>query len=213
MAEEEKKTESRDIHTSYKGTFKEGTLEVGKTKNGKDFASVTMIVAGKTGYEAVVKGYNKHVETLKSAVEAGGEQILRGQILNDKDGSHLAVYAVGPENVTGRIHNIRTSVGKADKVPFVAGYFVFDKPEEGNRRPSREIHAYGDAAVALAEVTPDHVVSVPVRGSRAEKTGRDGTPIKDESGKSTYEDILVVEGIAQVEHSPRKVAEADAPTP
>lgn len=203
MAEEKKDTR-RNLHTSYKGEFKAGSLTVGKNQNDKDCATATFVLAGKSAKEVTVKGYGKHIETLKAAAETGGEQILRGQLLNDKDGVHMSIYATGPEMIVGRVHNIRSSLGVEGKEPFVAGYFVHEKPEEGNRRPSREIRAYGDAAVALEGLSADHILTVPARATFDPRKDKDGNPVLGDNGKPTYDEIYSIEGLGEMVLSPRE---------
>jgi hypothetical protein len=208
---EEKKAPRKNLHTSYKGSFKADSLEVGKNQNGTECATATFVLNGKSEKEVVVKGYNKHIDTLKAAVEAGGEQILRGQLLSDKEGVHMSIYATGPEMVTGRLHNVRTSVGTEGKEPFTVGYFVHEKPEEGNRRPSSEIRAYGDDAVALAEATEDHIVTIAARGGFSAKTDKDGNAVTNENGKQVFDQIMLAEGAPELTLSPREKEKTDAP--
>lgn len=187
-----------EIHLSYKGEFK-GALEDIKSAAGNPGVKGTFVREGDSKIEATVTAYgDKKIEALKAAHAAGGTQILRGTLIGSKDTLALNVYATGPETIKGRLHQIRTN-GEG-KGPFVAGYFVFEKEDGKNRRPSREFQAFGEAAESLKGVTTDHIVTIEARVVTQQQTKND-EPVVDAKGKPVYEDVLRAEGNASLEAS------------
>lgn len=194
--DEKKEPKGRDIHTSYKGTFKADSLDV-------EDKVASAIITTHDGKDISVKGYNDHIDTLKQAVEAGGEIILRGKLLGSADKLHLAIYGTGPEHVTGVVKNPRDnfdSYEKDGKQPFVD---LFVGVEKEDNTIWRSMTFFGDDALALkGKVTEGDRVELDVRPSQR-KVGDNWKPVYVPEGPVT------VHPQAEAEAN----AENDAPQP
>lgn len=175
MPKDESKQNGRDIHTSYKGTFKEGTLMI----EGSVASAMITVGDGKNAVEKLVKGYNDHVETLKNAAkEAAGETtILRGKLLGGKDNLHLAVYGTGPEHITGVVKNPKDNFDTCEKDKKSPWMDLYVGVEKGEHSMWRSVAFHGDEALALkGKVSEGDRIELDARPSQ-KKVGDEWRPI------------------------------------
>ncbi|MCE6959253.1 hypothetical protein LAZ40_09330 [Cereibacter sphaeroides] len=197
---EEKKTERKTIFTSYVGTFKADTLKI---EDG--VASVALAAAG-ASKDIPVKAYKDHVKDLEAAVKAGGEVIVRGALLGGRNGTHLAFHGVGPEEITGRVSNVKSNLDtyeKNGKVPFVD---LFMLREIGEHKIGTAVRAFGDDALALKGIAAGDVLTAPARQTRR------GYEVDDaETGekKTLWAEYMRIEGTPKFEPSKTPVADED----
>ena len=182
------KANRKNIHTSYAGTFKPGSLSV---ENG--VASAILVAAGNAAVELPVNGYKDNCKTLCDAVEAGGEVILRGTVLGSfgKGTKHLAVYGVGAEDVTGKVTNVRQNLdtcAETGKVPYVNAFVV---REINGKRVAMGLQAYGDVALSLKGIASGDTISIPARQTHEQRQA----PAKDGGeAKTRWESVLLATG-------------------
>lgn len=186
MADEDKK-KTKNIHTSYVGTFKADSL---KTEDG--VVSAILVVAGKDGatVEKAIKGYNAHAQTLTDAVAAGGEMIVRGTLL--ASGKHLAIYGTGAEQIAGVVSNVRSNLDTyeaAGKVPYVNAFVLV---ERGEHKIGAPITAYGDDALALKGMEKGDRIDMPARQTQ-EQQGDKWVAVYRCEGAATFEKAPVKE--------------------
>lgn len=191
MADEQKK--NKNIHTSYVGSFKEGSFEKIDDKS----ATAIFVTAG--GQEKVVKGYNDNVATLEAAVAEKGEIIIRGTMLGGKANSHMGIYAVGPERIAGVVSKARDNFETYEKDGKQAYANLWVGVERGEKKIFRAVTAYGDDALALKGVE---------EGSRIETDAR----VTHEKRGEEWQEVYVVTGNASFEAAPAK-EEEEAPAP
>ncbi|MXX87930.1 MAG: hypothetical protein F4213_13165 [Boseongicola sp. SB0677_bin_26] len=189
---DEKKAKGRDIHTSYKGTFKADSLDV-------EEKTASAIITTHDGKEITVKGYNDHFDTLKEAFEAGGEVILRGKLLGSASLLHLAVYGTGPEHVAGVVKNPKDnfdSYEKDEKQPFID---LFVGVEKDDKTFWRGMTFFGDDALALkGKVTEGDRIELDVRPSQR-KVGDNWKPVYVPEGPATVHPAAETEAKAEDE--------------
>ena len=164
----DKKSKNKNIHTSYVGTFKADSYKV----DDKGVASATFVTAGAEGAtsEKAVKGYNDNAKTLKDAVEAGGEQIIRGTLLGGGKNPHMGIYATGPEQIAGVVSKLRDnfdSYEKDGKQPYVNAWVGV---ERGESKIFRAVAAFGDDALALKGIAEGDRMDVPARATHEKRT-------------------------------------------
>ena len=207
---DEKKNKNKPIFTSYVGTFKADSFSV-------DENGVASAVLETPGGDKVVKGHktsNKdHAETLKNAVDTGGEQIIRGALLpGGKDGHYLAINSVGPEQIAGVVNNVQKSNFEpgSEKMAYVN---AFVQVEKGEHKIGQPIKAFGDDAMALKDLKDGDRLEVPARFTHDLQTDKDGNEMTDADGKKQWNDFYLVTGPGKFEPGADKTAEADAPSP
>jgi hypothetical protein len=182
---DEKKTNSKNIHTSYVGTFKADSFEVGE--NGVATAVLETPGADGAVSEKVIKGYNDNAKTLEDAVKAGGEVIVRGTLLGGGKNPHMGIYATGPEQiagvVAGKVRSNLDSYEAEGKQPYVNAFVLV---ERGEHKIGTPVTAFGDDALALAGIEEGGRIEVPARATQ-EKRGDDWTSIYRVTGAGTVE--------------------------
>jgi len=191
---DEKKSASKNIHTSYVGTFKADSVET--AENG----TVTAVLETPGG-DKVVKGYKDNAKTLTDAVEAGGEVIVRGTLLGGAGANkHMGIYATGPEQISGVIAGkVRSNLDTYEedgKQPYINAFVLV---ERGEHKIGTPVTAYGDDALALAGLEEGGRIDVPAR------------PTQEQRGDK-WQSIFRVTGAGTVEPAPAKEAD-ETPAP
>lgn len=189
------KSKNNNIHTSYVGTFKEGSFKV---EDG-----VASAVLETAGGEKTIKGYKDNAKTLEDAVNAGGEIIVRGTLLGGGKNPHMGIYATGPEQIAGVVSKVRDNFDsfEADgKTPYVNAWVGV---ERGDAKIFRAVVAYGDDALALKGIEEGGRIDVPARTTHEQRGAE---------GEKKWVEMYRVTGAGTVEPAPEKEAE-ESPAP
>lgn len=194
----DKKSKNKNIHTSYVGTFKADSFKV----DDKGVASATFVTAGPDGAtsEKAVKGYNDNAKTLEDAVNAGGEQIIRGTLLGGGKNPHMGIYATGPEQIVGVATKVRhnfDSYEKDGKQPYVNAWVGV---ERGDSKIFRAVAAFGDDALALKGIEEGAKIDVPGRATHEKR---------DIKGEEKWVEMYRVAGAGKFEPAAEKSKDAE----
>lgn len=215
MADEKKGNGRKNIHTGYKGTFKEGSFSM-DTSGEKPVAKATLVLEGDKGFEKEVRGRGLNADKLKDAFEAGGTQILHGQLFGGKEG-YLSAAGFGPKEIKGKISHIQTNIDNVPegKTPYINA-FISDRGMggNGNRIPGVPVLAFGDEAMAFKGVNDGDTVAFGALERQEAKKDREGNQVKDDDGRPVFQTIARVEGNVSFEPTPEAAPEEDdTPTP
>lgn len=190
MANEENKSEKKDIYTGYAGTWS-GEVDERKDKNGKPYG-VAKLQLGDSKTVSVT-AFGEGVEKLKKAV-ADGVGVVHGYLSD----AGIRFHEAGERTLKGVVANLRG--GTSEKGVDWADAILVNEGTDGKKH-STVLKAFGDAAKIVNEAGDGATVEVVGHLTREK--------LKD----NAYRGGFAAREVTSVEPAPKKEAEAEAPNP